>query len=168
MNYKRSLFVLIAVVLFGWLSPGDSFALTVVGGGESVITGGNGAATLGDLMPVKTLFAFVASREKGGVATGRFECLALAPPAASGADSGQFTTNVMYVTGVITSLERLNKKTFLLKGQGRCSGLGAGDGVQFEATVTLGGAGATIRLTVDTLPGIEFFEVVTSGSISSF
>jgi hypothetical protein len=71
----------------------------------------------------------------------------------------------MYVTGVVTSLERLDKNTALLKGQGRCSGLGAGESVSFDVTVRRGGPGTTLRLTVNTLPGIEFFEVVTSGSI---
>src|SRR5690348_7600405 len=66
------------------------------GGGTTIIQGGTGAA--GGFTPVLTKIAFHAEREAGGV-TGGFECLALAPEAASGTGSGQFNVNAMYVTG---------------------------------------------------------------------
>lgn len=156
-----------AVVLIP-LYPIAAFGFTAAGGAETIITGGTGAPTLEELKPVKTILAFRATKPQGGVAEGRFECLALAPSEPSGPESGQFTENIMYVTGVVTSLTRLDKDTVLLKGQGRCTGLGAGDAVLFEATVRQGGPGTPIRLKVNTLPGVEFFEIVTSGSIQFF
>lgn len=168
MSRKIAFTLFLAAVILVPLTPLVVFGQIVIGGGESLITGGNGAATLGQLKPVKTIFAFHAIKPKGGVPDGRFECLALAPSAASGPESGQFTENIMYVAGVITGLEFLDKDTVQLRGQGRCTGIGAGEEVFFEATVRKGGPGTTIRLTVSTLPGVEFFEVVTSGSIEFF
>jgi hypothetical protein len=170
MNRRNFLTLSASAVILAPIYPlaafGAAAAFTVIGGGESMITGGNGTALLGELMPVKTLFSFHATKARGGAVEGKFECLALAPSGPSGAGSGQFTQNVMYVTGGVTALEQLSKDTALIKGEGRCSGLGAGEIVIFEATVTRGGPGATIRLKVNTLPGIEFFEIVTSGSIT--
>lgn len=76
------------------------------------MSGGTGAPSF---VPVETKFAF--SSRNG---SGPFECLALAPSAVRGtAGSGNFDTNVMYVTGTITSAE-VNGQTAVLKG---CGGL---------------------------------------------
>jgi hypothetical protein len=73
-------------------------ARVIQGGGTTIVTGGTGAPGFG---PVKTNFGFH-WRARGG----KFECLALVPSAtADKPDSGNFDTNVMYVTGEITSAE---------------------------------------------------------------
>jgi hypothetical protein len=54
----------------------------VQGGGKTIIEGGSGPPAN---MPVTTLLAFHASGQSGA-----FECLALAPTAATGPESGQF------------------------------------------------------------------------------
>src|SRR3979411_602616 len=63
----------------------------VSGAGKTIIEGGTrGAAP----MPVTTVVAFHADAHGGS-----FECLALAPAVATGAESGEFEVNAMYVTG---------------------------------------------------------------------
>src|SRR5438552_11545109 len=47
------------------------------------------------------VIAFFAEQKGAGV-TGGLDCLALAPEAAMGSTSAQFTVNVMYVTGRVT------------------------------------------------------------------
>lgn len=66
------------------------------GAGHTIIEGGTGGS---EPVPVTTLVAF---RVNGS--GGDFECLALAPPRRTGPGSGAFTSNVMYVTGTVTSL----------------------------------------------------------------
>src|SRR3984893_1380181 len=68
------------------------------GAGTTIIHGGTGSP---GFVPVLTTLAFHAERSGAGV-SGTFECLALAPEAATGKGSGQFTVNAMYVTGQIT------------------------------------------------------------------
>jgi hypothetical protein len=60
------------------------------GAGRTIIEGGTGAP---GFLPVITTVAFHAEATDGGV-TGAFECLALAPPVASGPGSGTFTIKV--------------------------------------------------------------------------
>src|SRR5262249_41250332 len=69
----------------------------VAGAGKTIIEGGTGGTTP---EPVTTLVAFHANTQGGN-----FECLALAPPQATGPGSGEFSVNVMYVTGHVTSVE---------------------------------------------------------------
>ena len=69
------------------------------GAGTTIIEGGTGSP---NFTPVLTKVAFHAEKN-GGVVSGDFECLALSPPVGTGAGSGSFTVNAMYVTGTISS-----------------------------------------------------------------
>jgi hypothetical protein len=93
---------------------------------------------------------------------GDFECLALAPAKATGAGSGEFTANVMYVTGKVTSTE-IAQGTATMRGTATVTGLGAGRDVPFIAVVAAGGPGATIRLNVS---GLTFHEILLEGQIN--
>src|SRR5216684_1687870 len=66
--------------------------------GTTINHGGTGSPSF---LPVITTVAFHAERSNGGV-TGAFDCLAFAPEATTGPDSGQLTVNAMYVVGKIT------------------------------------------------------------------
>src|SRR5712692_3037652 len=67
------------------------------GAGTTMARGGTGAP---EFKPIITKFAFSFRGSQGG-----FECLALAPVAPAGKPgSGNFLTNVMYVTGTISSV----------------------------------------------------------------
>jgi hypothetical protein len=123
----------------------------VSGAGKTIIGGGTGGATP---LPVTTLVAFHA-----GAQGGAFECLALAPPSASGPGSGEFTVNAMYVTGKVTSVD-VDDDTAILRGTARVTGLGAGQNQPFTATVTRGGPGATITLEVS---GLTFHRAGPTG-----
>jgi hypothetical protein len=129
------------------------------GGGTTIIEGGTGAP---GFTPVLTKIAFHAERE-GGAVTGGFECLALAPGATTGAGSGQFIVNAMYVTGQITGAA-LNGDTATLTGTANIMGLGAGKNVSFTFEVRKGGPGATSVLTVDSLPTVVFNEILIEGA----
>jgi hypothetical protein len=95
-----------------------------------------------------------------GARAGHFECLALAPSADAGRPgSGNFDTNVMYVTGPITVAE-LNGDSAVLKGSSTVTGLGAGSDRPFTATVTRGGPGATLVLEGS---GLTFREILLEG-----
>jgi hypothetical protein len=137
------------------LAKGDTEqGQTVRGGGTSLVSGGTGAPSF---VPVLTKFAF---NSRNG--SGRFECLALAPSAAAGAPgSGNFDTNVMYVTGTITSAE-VSGQTAVLKGSASVTGAGAGTNQAFTLTVTAGGPGSTLVLQVS---GLTFNEIVLEGDI---
>lgn len=124
------------------------------GAGTSMLQGGTGAPKF---TPVITTFAFSFRGGEGG-----FECLALAPVAPAGKPgSGNFLTNVMYVTGTISSV-RIAGGTAVMKGSASVTGLGAGANKPFTATATLGGPGATLVLTVS---GLTFNEIVLEGQI---
>lgn len=159
-NWSYSKFLILTILVLSLFSQG-ALALTVKGGGETLITGGNGAPDLGDVVPVKTVFAFNATKKRGQV-DGRFECLALAPAAPG---SGDLTANIMYVTGAVTELQRLSKRRAVMRGTARITGLGAGENIPFEATVEEGPAGATFSLTVESLPTVIFREIVIAGRI---
>src|SRR5207244_12586918 len=58
------------------------------------------SSDLPDYLPVFTNVAFHAELVDG-VLTGDFECLALGPRKNAGESSGEFTSNVMYVTGTV-------------------------------------------------------------------
>jgi hypothetical protein len=90
------------------------------------------------------------------------ECLALAPNANAGdAGSGNFDTNVMYVTGTIESVE-IHGKIAELTGKATVTGLGAGSNLPFTATAERGGPGTQFVLRVS---GLTFDEIVLDGQI---
>jgi hypothetical protein len=125
---------------------------SVRGAGTTMLEGGTGPPSFD---PVLTKVAF---HWQGGA--GRFECLALAPGAKAGnPGSGDFNTNIMYVTGAITSAE-IHRVTAVLKGSATVTGVGAGSNQPFTATVTRGGPGATLVLEVS---GLTFREILLEG-----
>jgi hypothetical protein len=128
-------------------------AQRVAGGGKTMIEGGTGGATP---QPVITFVAFHATGQGG-----TFECLALAPPQATGPSSGEFTTNVMYVTGTVTSL-RVEAAGAVLSGTATVTGIGAGSNLPFTVWVTEGGPGATVKLSVS---GLTFLETLLDGHL---
>jgi len=97
-----------------------------------------------------------------GAVTGAFECLALAPEAATGPTSAQFTVNAMYVTGQITGAV-VDGGAATLTGTANIAGLGAGTNVSFTFEVRKGGPGATSVLRVASLPN-PFNEILIEGS----
>jgi hypothetical protein len=150
------------LVAFAMIGPSTSIVangeagkhLRVSGAGKTMIEGGTGGAAP---VPVTTLVAFHADAQGGD-----FECLAFAPSQVSGAASGEFDANVMYVTGKVTSLE-IGKGVATLRGTATVTGLGAGHDVPFTALVHAGGPGTTVRLDVS---GLTFPEILVDGHIS--
>jgi len=127
----------------------------VQGAGTSLVTGGTGAPSF---VPVLTKFGI---HWRDG--QGRLDCLALAPsPAAGTPGSGNFDTNVMYVTGPITAVE-IRGAIAVLTGTATVTGLGAGSNLPFTATAEGGGSGARFVLTVS---GLTFEETVLEGEIT--
>jgi hypothetical protein len=126
----------------------------VSGAGKTIIEGGTGGTSP---QPVTTLVAFHANARGGN-----FECLALAPPQATGPGSGEFSVNVMYVTGKVTSVD-VTKQSAILRGSATVTGIGAGHDQPFTATVTAGGPGATVVLEIS---GLTFRETLVEGSIN--
>jgi hypothetical protein len=153
--------VLLALVLAGPLTsartagaPVQAATHDISGAGKTIIEGGTGGATP---VPVTTLVAFHASAQGG-----HFECLALAPSAAKGPGSGDFTVNAMYVTGTVSSMETAGNSA-TLNGTATVTGLGAGQNQPFTVQVSAGGPGATIVLTVS---GLTFHEILVEGNIN--
>jgi hypothetical protein len=126
----------------------------VAGAGTTIIEGGTGGTSP---VPVTTTVAFHATGDGGD-----FECLALAPPQPTGPSSGAFTTNAMYVTGTVSSLV-VNRDAAVLRGVATVTGLGAGQHQAFTVTITAGGPGATVVLTVS---GLTFHEILVDGNFS--
>ena len=146
-----TLLVLTASVL-AWGEDGEG---TVKGGATTTVAGGTGAPSY---VPVITKLTF---HWRDG--QGRFECLALAPSALPGSPgSGNFDTNVMYVTGTITAVQ-INGSVAVLTGSATVTGLGAGSNVPFTATAERGGPGTTFVLTIS---GLTFHETILEGEIS--
>lgn len=150
---------LISLVLFCGFANLVAIAETanrthVSGAGKTIIEGGTGGSSP---VPVTTLLAFHADTHGGD-----FECLAFAPAAASGSGSGDFNTNVMYVTGKVTSLS-IEDGAAILRGIATVTGIGAGHAVPFTAAVHAGGPGATIILRIS---GLTFSEILVDGQIS--
>jgi hypothetical protein len=127
---------------------------TVAGAGHTQIEGGTGGAAP---QPVTTLLAFHATAHGGD-----FECLALAPDAAHGPGSATFGSNVMYVTGHVTSLT-VDDDTATLSGVAVVTGIGAGPAQPFTVLVHPGGPGTTVQLTVS---GLVFHEILIDGQIT--
>jgi hypothetical protein len=135
-----------------WATPAAHHR--AAGAGTTMIEGGTGGTSP---VPVTTMVAFHATGNGGD-----FECLALAPPQPTGAGSGAFTTNAMYVTGTVSSLV-VNGDTAVLRGVATVTGLGAGQHRAFTVTITAGGPGATVVLTVS---GLTFHEILVDGHFS--
>jgi hypothetical protein len=125
----------------------------VSGAGKTIIEGGTGGSSPA---PVTTLLAFHADTHGGD-----FECLAFASSAATGAGSGNFDANVMYVTGAVTSLS-VEDGTATLRGIATVTGIGAGHNVPFTAAVHAGGPGTTVVLKIS---GLTFREILVEGRI---
>jgi hypothetical protein len=137
------------------LAWGEDGGRTVKGGATTTIAGGTGAPSF---TPVITKLTF---HWRDG--QGHFECLALAPSAAAGKPgSGNFDTNVMYVTGEITAVQ-INDSVAVLTGSATVTGLGAGPNVPFTATAERGGPGTTFVLTIS---GLTFHETILEGQIT--
>lgn len=138
------------------LAWGEDGGGTVKGGATTTIAGGTGAPSF---TPVITKLTF---HWRNG--QGHFECLALAPTSApAGAPgSGNFDTNVMYVTGAITAVE-IKGSVAVLTGSATVTGLGAGTNVPFTATAERGGPGTTFVLTIS---GLTFHETILEGQIT--
>ena len=149
------------LIAFAMIGPSTSIVakgqagkhLRVSGAGKTIIEGGTGGVAP---VPVTTLVAFHADAEGGD-----FECLAFAPSEASGTGSGEFDANVMYVTGKVTSLE-IGKGVATLRGTATVTGIGAGQGASFIASVQAGGPGTTVKLDVS---GFTFHEILVEGHI---
>ena len=151
--------VLIAFVVVGSMThavaTGESAKHDrVSGAGRTIIEAGTGGTAP---VPVTTLVAFHAEAHGGD-----FECLALAPSIATGAGSGEFSANVMYVTGKVTSLE-IGSGVATLRGIATVTGLGAGHDLPFTVLVHPGGPGTTLKLDIS---GLSFPEILVDGHIS--
>ena len=128
-------------VIHGQTQPGSRIRILARGAGTTMLEGGSGAP---DYMPVLTKIAFHVEEIDGAI-TGAFECLALAPKELKGAASGDFSQNVMYVTGTVDSAV-VEGETIRLTGNSECTGIGAGSHLPFTATIRNGGPGTTLIL----------------------
>ena len=134
---------------------GEEGGQRIQGGGSTMVTGGTGAP---EFNPVITKLGF---HWRDG--QGHLECLALASSAAAGTPgSGNFDTNVMYVTGEITAVE-IHGSTATLHGVANVTGLGAGSNLPFTAIAERGGPGTRFVLTI---AGLTFDEIVLEGHIT--
>ena len=153
--------VLIGLVLC-WILPAQSTpsAKTVIarGSGTTILEAGTGSP---DFIPVITQIAFHVEIVDGAV-IGNFECLARAPHAGSGPASGNFDTNVMYVTGTVEGIA-IDGDTIRISGGSDCTGIGAGRDVPFSAEIQKGGPGASVVLTAG-VTGQVFRETLLNGS----
>ena len=158
---KRVMATIVLIALISALVTGGLLARAggesggvIRGGGTTIVEGGTGAPSFD---PVITKFAF-----NWRSAQGHFECLALAPSAPAGdPGSGDFDTNVMYVTGEIESAE-IARGVARFEGTATVTGLGAGENEPFTVRVTRGGPGATLVLKVS---GLTFREILLEGQI---
>ena len=98
-------------------APAPLAAHRAASAGHTIIEGGTGGS---EPVPVTTLAAFRVTASGGD-----FECLAPAPPRPAGPGSGAFTTNVVHVTGTVTSLS-VSRRSAKSWGTATVTGLGAG------------------------------------------
>jgi hypothetical protein len=134
---------------------GEEGGTRIQGGGSTMVTGGTGAPAFS---PVITKLGF---HWRDG--QGHLECLALASSTAAGTPgSGNFDTNVMYVTGEITAVE-IHSAMATLHGVANVTGLGAGVDLPFTAMAERGGPGARFVLTIS---GLTFDEILVEGQIA--
>jgi hypothetical protein len=167
-RFRRSAIWMLAIApaaIGAWraLAQSEADSNTTVlarGGGTTIIQGGTGKS--GGFVPVITTIAFHAEKTNGTI-TGSFECLAKAPENATGAFSAQFTVNVMYVTGQITTAT-ISRHTATLTGTADITGIGVGSGVPFTFVVSDGGPGATAVLTTGVSPRLVFNETLLEGA----
>jgi hypothetical protein len=145
-------------VIRGQTATPSQTTILARGAGTSMLEGGTGAP---GYLPVFTNVAFHAELVDG-VVTGDFECLALGPRKSAGATSGDFTSNVMYVTGTVDTAV-VQGDTIRLTGNSDCTGIGAGENVPFTAEIRKGGPGATVVLRAGSPPQ-TFREILTSGN----
>lgn len=136
--------------------PDQGSKILARGGGKTIVEGGTGST--GGFVPVITTIAFHAEHRNGAV-SGAFECLAMAPSAATDTDSANFTVNAMYVTGTVKTAD-LTGETAVLSGTANITGLGAGRDVPFTFTVHEGGPGASAVLVTN---GLTFNETLLEG-----
>jgi hypothetical protein len=97
---SRKLMLTLTLIAFTYapLTLADNSGRLIQGSGTTVVTGRTGAP---DFVPVITKFGI---HWRNGQS--RLECLVLAPSAKAGdPGSGNFDTNIMYVTGTIESVE---------------------------------------------------------------
>jgi hypothetical protein len=161
-TWKRGLLIIVvvgaAVAAGAQVAQGDDDGdgpLRIRGGATTMLEGGTGGP---NFTPVLTKLAFHWDGE-----TGDLECLALAPSAAAGqAGSGNFDTNIMYVTGPVTSAQ-VTGATAVLEGTATVTGVGAGEDQPFRLIVRRGGPGTTVVLEVS---GLVFKEIVLEGQVS--
>jgi hypothetical protein len=155
MQGKKLITLVSVALLASAVQPwADDEGSAIQGAGTSFVTGGTGAP---DFTPVLTKFGV---RWRNG--HGRFDCLALAPSTAAGMPgSGNFDTNVMYVTGDITSVE-IHGAMAVLRGSATVTGVGAGSNRPFTAKAERGGPGTRLVLTVS---GLTFDETLLEGEI---
>jgi hypothetical protein len=149
---------LVAAAIAPSVTPADRKAddRSFRGAGVTMVETGTGSPSFKPII-TKVAFHWLAG-------AGDFECLALAPSAEAGSPgSGNFDTNVMYVTGPITSAE-ISRQTAVLKGSATVTGVGAGSDRPFTATVRRGGPGATLVLEVS---GLTFREILLEGQFGS-
>jgi hypothetical protein len=147
-----------------WIAAGQSSQTKLLarGAGTTMLEGGTGEP---DYIPVITKIAFHVQLVDG-VVTGAFECLALAPQAAKGTGSGDFSTNVMYVTGNVETAT-IEGDTIRISGNSECTGIGEGSNVPYAATIRKGGPGATIVLRGGSPPQV-FREILVEGLFEIF
>jgi hypothetical protein len=126
----------------------------VRGAATTMLEGGTGAP---DFVPVLTKLAFHWNGSRGDL-----ECLALAPSDPPGSPgSGDFDTNVMYVTGPVTA-GSVEDGRAVLRGTSTVTGLGAGENMPFTLIAFEGGPGTKVILRVS---GLVFREIVLEGEI---
>ena len=161
MNCKKLILpICIIVSLYAPVAFADDDSNLIQGGGTTVVTGGTGSTSFPPFPPFTPVITKFAIHWSGG--QGRLECLALAPSTIAGTPgSANFDTNIMYVTGPITSVE-FKGHTAIMKGTATVIGLGAGTGKPFTATAERGGDGASFVLKVS---GLTFDEIVEDGQI---
>lgn len=146
-----------------WVIPaqtqsGSRVRILARGGGITMLEGGSGGP---DFMPVFTKIAFHIE-EVDGVIRGAFECLALAPKEVKGPASGDFSQNVMYVSGDVETAT-VEGDTIRLTGNSECTGIGAGSNVPYTATIRKGGPGATLVLRGGN-PAATYREILLQGN----
>lgn len=163
--FTRWWIVAASAVLIGlalcWVLPAQSGSSgkTIIarGAGTTILEGGTGSP---DFIPVITQIAFHVEIVDGA-AIGNFECMARAPHAATGPTSGDFDTNVMYVTGTVEGVA-IDGDTIRISGGSDCTGIGAGSNVPFSAEIQKGGPGASVVLTAGATQQI-FRETLLNG-----
>lgn len=157
MNTKTRYLVVVAlIILFAGISTAHAAkARTIQAAGQTFVAGGTGNPSF---VPVITMLGVYWDGT-----TGTLDCLALAPSHTAGTSgSGNFDSNIMYVTGTIHSVT-FKGNMAIIEGNADCTGLGAGIGVPFTMTMQSGGPGARAILQVS---GLTFTETLITGQFT--